>query len=334
MKVKTSLLVLAISLPILLLAACDSQPVEVKYRGQVMGTSWSVKLNSEFGYDAELDKAIQAELDLVDARMSNWKSDSDISRFNDSELNTCTEVSTPTLAVVLFAQRAFNLSDGAFDISLGPLIDLWGFGAEETIEDSAPSASDIEAALELTGIDNLYLTDTALCKRNTPVYINVSGLAKGYGVDRVASLLSDKNFDNYLVEVGGELRAKGINGRDQVWSVGIERPDDRLVASQVVTAVKLGDAALATSGDYRNFYALDDQRYSHIIDPKTGYPVTHNLASVTVRASTSIEADAWATALLVAGPEKGMALAEKKNLAVLMVRRNEHGFDVSTSSNW
>ena len=101
-----------------------------------------------------------------------------------------------------------------------------------------------------------------------------------------------------------------------------------------MTAVKLDDAALATSGDYRNFYALDDQRYSHIIDPKTGYPVTHNLASVTVRASTSIEADAWATALLVAGPEKGMALAEEKNLAVLMVRRNEHGFEASTSSNW
>jgi len=317
------------------LAGCDSSlPIEVKYRGQVMGTSWSVNVNSALGYDEELNQAIQNELDLVDGLMSNWKAESDISRFNDSALNSCTKVSTSTLAVVLFAQRISSLSDGAFDISLGPLIDLWGFGNGEVGGEMHPSEGDIEAALAVTGINHLYLTDTELCKRNTPIHINVSGLAKGYGVDRVASLLSEQGFDNYLVEVGGELRGQGVSGRGVVWTVGVEQPTDGLGVGQVLAAVELKDGALATSGDYRNFYTLDDQRYSHIIDPTTGYPVTHNLASVTVRANTSIEADAWATALLVVGPEAGMIIAEQKNLAVFMVLRNQQGFDVLASQSW
>ena len=299
-----------------------------------MGTSWSVKTSSDTGYDAELNHAIQSELDLVDNLMSNWRDDSDISRFNLSELNSCTEVSMPTLAVVLLAQRISSLSEGAFDISIGPLIDLWGFGTETLDGDEAPDGEEIKKVLETTGIEHMYLTDTELCKRNTPLQLNVSGLAKGYAVDRVANLLNEQGFNNYLVEVGGELRGQGVNGRGKVWTVGVEQPNDELGANQVVTAVQLRDAAVATSGDYRNFYTLENQRYSHIIDPIKGYPVTHSAASVTVLASTSIEADAWATALLVLGPEKGIKIADQKGLAVLMILRNTEGFNTVTSESW
>ena len=299
-----------------------------------MGTSWSVKVNAKTGFNAELNQAIQAELDLIDNLMSNWKDNSDINRFNRSELNSCTEVSSSTLAVVLLAQRISSLSNGAFDISIGPLIDLWGFGTEILASDEAPDDEEIKKVLDTTGIEHMYLTDTELCKRNTPIHLNVSGLAKGYAVDRVANLLQEQGFSNYLVEVGGELRGQGVNGRGKVWTVGVEQPNDELGANQVLTAVQLKDGAVATSGDYRNFYTLENQRYSHIIDPTTGYPVTHNAASVTVRANNSIEADAWATALLVLGPETGIEVADKKDLAVLMILRNSNGFDTVTSESW
>ena len=299
-----------------------------------MGTSWSVKVNAPTGFNAELNQAIQAELDLIDNLMSNWKDNSDINRFNRSELNSCTEVSSSTLAVVLLAQRISSLSNGAFDISIGPLIDLWGFGTEILASDEAPDDEEIKKVLDTTGIEHMYLTDTELCKRNTPIHLNVSGLAKGYAVDRVANLLQEQGFSNYLVEVGGELRGQGVNGRGKVWTVGVEQPNDELGANQVLTAVQLKDGAVATSGDYRNFYTLENQRYSHIIDPTTGYPVTHNAASVTVRANNSIEADAWATALLVLGPETGIEVADKKDLAVLMILRNSNGFDTVTSESW
>lgn len=317
-----------------LLSGCVKEPIEVKYRGQVMGTSWSVKVNSNTGYDSELNGSIQGELDLVDKLMSNWKAESDISRFNTSEPDSCTEVSAPTLAVVILAQQMANLSEGAFDISLGPLIELWGFGTEIQTEGTQPSKDDIFETLATTGLEYLYLTDTELCKRNVPLTINVSGLAKGYAVDRVATLLNQREFDNYLVEVGGELRGKGVNGRGVAWTVGVEQPGDGLITGEVITAVELKDGAVATSGDYRNFYTLDDQRYSHIIDPTTGYPVNHSAASVSVLATTSIEADAWATALLVLGPDKGMAIANQKELAVLMVLRSDQEFEVVTSNAW
>lgn len=315
------------------LVGCEKGPIEVKYRGQAMGTTWSVKINSEFGYSSKLAEEIQAELDAIDSLMSNWKETSDITRFNNAELNSCTEVSAQTLAVVLVSQRIATLSRGAFDISISPLIELWGFGTEFKSNDP-PAGEDIEEYLSRTGLINFYLTDNELCKRNVPLELNLSGVAKGYAVDRVASLLDNQRFQNYLVEVGGELRARGENGRETPWLVAVEQPSDELGLVNYQVAIPLLDQAVATSGDYRNFYKVDDVRYSHIINPSTGYPVSHNAASVTVLAKSSMEADAWATALLVLGPEEGIEIAAKQNLKVMMILRGESGFNVIKSDDW
>lgn len=325
------------SLALLLLfgvASCSGdRSVEVKYRGSAMGTSWTVKVNSNEGYSASLAEEIQAELDLVDSLMSNWKDTSDIQRFNNADPESCVAISPPTHLVMLFSQRMHDLSSGAFDITVSPLIELWGFGTE-FLEPKVPSAEEIAAKLEKTGMSHIRVSDTELCKTELSVEINMSGVAKGYAVDRVADLLDTKELVNYLVEVGGELRARGENGRGSFWTVGIEQPSENLAVSTVQTALPLIDSAVATSGDYRIFFMEDDVRYSHIIDPTTGYPVVHNAASVTVLADSSMAADAWATALLVMGPDTGLEIANERGLQVLMILRTEEGFGVLTSESW
>lgn len=307
--------------------------VEVKYRGSAMGTSWIVKVNSSEGYSAELAEQIQEELDLVDSLMSNWIETSDVQRFNDAEPDSCVAVSSPTQLVMLFSQRVHSLSSGAFDITISPLIELWGFGTE-FVEAELPLEEDIEAQRQNVGMSHIRVNAKELCKSDVPVQVNLSAVAKGYAVDRVAELLDTKELTNYLIEVGGELRARGENGRGSYWVVGIEQPSDNLGLSTVQTALPLIDSAVATSGDYRIFFEADEVRYSHIIDPTTGYPVTHNAASVTVIADSSMAADAWATALLVLGPESGIELANEKGLKALMILRAEEGFSVRTSESW
>ena len=306
---------------------------EIKYRGRTMGTTWSVKIHSDQKYDPEIANAIQSELDFVEHLMSNWREESDVSRFNRSEINSCTSANVVTLAVVVTSQRISDLSDGAFDVTIGPVIDLWGFGSKFN-KQNIPEQEDVDEALARTGLQSMYVTDDQICKRDKNVELNVSGIAKGYAVDRVAMKLDSLKLNNYLVEVGGELKAQGLNGRGTYWTVGVEQPNHDLLAAGYRTAVPLVNTAIATSGDYRNFFEVSGSKYSHIIDPTTGYPVTHNLASVTVLASSSMEADAWATALLVLGPEKGMEIAKLQSLAVLMIVRKDEGFEIQASENW
>jgi thiamine biosynthesis lipoprotein len=222
--------------------------------------------------------------------------------------------------LVELAQSISALSDGAFDVTVGPLVNLWGFGPE-TQPFRIPEAQAIVDARERVGYRKLHCRPQppALRKDQPDLYVDLSGIAKGYGVDRIADILEQAGVAAYLAEIGGELRAKGTKPGDKPWRIAIERPsaDSR----EVYRIVPLKDAAMATSGDYRNFYEHDGRVYSHTIDPSTGRPVEHLLASVTVITEDCATADGLATALLVLGPERGVELAESLGLAAFFVSR-------------
>ncbi len=312
----------ALFIALFALAACSGETGQVEFVGNTMGTQFSVKLPGGVGdHDAaELQKSIQAVLDTANAQMSTYEPDSEISRFNQSESTDWQPVSLNLCKDIANAQAISELTDGAFDITVGPLVELWGFGAGGMI-DEPPEDDAIAALLQLTGYENLH-TDCnrpAIKKDLAGLKLDLSAIGKGYAADRVGLLLRAIGYENYLVEVGGEISIRGSNARGEPWAIGIEAPlpDQR----RPHTVVHLADTGMATSGDYRNFFEAGGKLYSHTIDTRTGRPVTHTLASVTVVDRDAWRADALATALLVMGPEEGLAFAESEGLAVLMLIR-------------
>jgi thiamine biosynthesis lipoprotein len=293
-----------------------------------MGTQFSVKLAaSDIGVSADqLQREIEGSLAQVEQMMSTFMSDSEISRFNDSATTEWQEVSAEFCSSVEKAQVLSMLTGGAFDITVGPLVNLWGFGPGELV-DEPPADETVSAILQMVGHQHLQ-TDCsrpALRKDIAELVLDMSAFGKGYAADRIADWLEVAGFDDYLVEVGGELRLGGHNASGKMWAIGIETPvADRRQPHMII---RLTDTAVATSGDYRNFFEADGERYSHTIDTRTGKPVTHSLASVTVIDNDGYRADALATALLVLGPEKGMELATREDLAVLFLLRRESGID-------
>ena len=223
------------------------------------------------------------------------------------------------------ALRVSRLSGGAFDISVAPLVDLWGFGPSSR-EDTIPSDADVQARLKLTGYTHLYLQENprAMRKDLPSLSVDLSAIAKGYAVDQVVSYLDSLNLSDYLVEIGGELRAKGNNAQGHPWNVAIEQPNSKV--RTVHRVVHLENQAVATSGDYRNFFERGGVKFSHTINPNTGRPITHNLTSVTVIAESCMKADALATAFLVLGPEAGYALARREQVASLFISTNDDGY--------
>jgi thiamine biosynthesis lipoprotein len=299
-----------------LLAGCGSDGRTLSLSGATMGTSWSVQISrppEALDPDALLAD-ITETLARVNDRMSTYDPDSELSRFNAEDGDGWFAVSPELVALAEQARRVSERSGGAFDVTVGPLVNLWGFGPEVKA-DQIPDQADIDAALGRVGWRKVETRaqPPALRKAASDVYVDLSAIAKGHGVDRVADLLAEAGIEHYLVEIGGELRGRGLNAAGEPWRIAVERPDvDRRA---VLTVVALRDRAMATSGDYRNFFELDGRRYSHTIDPATGRPVDHQLASVTVLAERCADADAWATALLVLGPERGGALADELGLA-------------------
>ncbi len=312
---------------ILILVACDSPQKADVFSGQVMGTTYSVQVvdvPSEVD-GTRLDSSIAAVLNGVDSAMSTYKPDSEVSRFNKAVAGENIAVSANTLQVVELALAVHKQSQGAFDITVGPLVDLWGFGAGTRELKRLPSQAAIQAALDKVSVAAIKLQQTppALSKDKS-IEIDLSAIAKGYAVDLVAELLEQQGIENYLVEVGGELRGLGHNSKAQIWRVGIETP--MLARGDAFTAIPLADGAVATSGDYRNYVMLEGERYSHTIDPRTGRPVVHDVASVTVIHSSAASADAWATALDVLGVPKGLHLAEQLGLAAYFIVRDGEQF--------
>ncbi|MDZ4856874.1 MAG: FAD:protein FMN transferase [Nitrospirota bacterium] len=301
---------------------------ELHLSGRTMGTTYSVKYRP--GQDTPLLKAMQIEVDAlltgINQTLSTYDPESELSRFNRMRTTDWVPASASLLAVLKAALEIGVQSDGAFDITVGPLVNLWGFGPEFH-PDRIPLKADIAAARARSGPDKLTLRDTqpAIRKHRPDVFLDLSGIAKGYGVDRVAELMAAYGIEHYMVEIGGEVRVRGLKERDTPWRIAIEKPlpGER----SVQTMLALSDIALATSGNYRNFFELDGRRYSHTIDPATGWPVDHHLVSVTVLADTSMRADAWATAFQVLGPKRGMALAEQLGLPVLFIVERDGQFE-------
>lgn len=313
-----------------LLAGCrESGPEEHRFQGPIFGTGYHVTVFadlSESEYQA-LDAGILAELERVDELMSTYRDDSELSRFNRAPVGVPFFLSPATAEVVNEALRIARLSDGAFDVTVGPAVNLWGFGPEGRPE-QVPDAATLAAALARVDVHALRLEDGRLTKTK-PVYVDLSGIAKGYATDRVADHLAAQGTENYLIEVGGEIRTHGEKPSGAPWRIAVEKP----VSSErsVQRIVDLGDAAVATSGDYRNYFEAGGVRYSHTIDPRTGKPITNRVASVTVISQRSATADALATAFTVMGADAGLKLAERENIAVYFIVRSDEGFEIRMS---
>jgi thiamine biosynthesis lipoprotein len=306
----------------------DPPVEELHMSGRTMGTTYNVKYRPT--QNTPPLKAMQIEVDALLAEinhtMSTYDPESELSRFNRMRTTDWVSASDSLFAVVKAALEIGAQSEGAFDITVGPLVNLWGFGPE-VHPDRIPRETDIAAARTRSGLDKVTLSDAqpAIRKHRPDVFLDLSGIAKGYGVDRVAELMTGHGIEHYMVEIGGEIRVRGLKEHETPWRIAIEKPLSG--ERSVQTMLALSDVALATSGNYRNFFEIAGRRYSHTIDPTTGWPVDNHLVSVTVLADTSMRADAWATAFQVLGPERGMAIAERLNLPVLFVIERDGQFE-------
>ena len=316
---------------VLLMTACSRQPaVKVEHvLGQTMGTTYNVKFPEVAGVDeAAIKSAIDKRLVQVNKLMSTYDPTSELSRFNQYRFAEPFTVSDETLLVVNEALRLGELSNGVLDVTVGPLVNLWGFGPTMRPE-TIPGEEDVAAVREEVGLDKLQVQGNALVKGHPQLYVDLSTIAKGYGVDVVADLLEENGIHDYLVEIGGEMRVKGEKGDGSPWLIAIEKPVSNQRAVQKV--VSIGENAIATSGDYRNYYEQDGTRYSHLIDPRTGKPIQHNTVAVTVVHSSSMTADGLATAFNVMGWEDAIEVAEANDIAVFIIRRKDKDFEEYTS---
>jgi thiamine biosynthesis lipoprotein len=287
---------------------------EIKLAGKTMGTTYHITvIGGYFTAVAPLRKAIDERLAAINASMSTFQTDSEISRFNQLHAtDTPFPIGNDFQAVMKISRQLFKITGGAWDGTLDPLIDLWGFGRTQRSVDRVPSAKKIQAQLPLVGFQHIVMdTDGRLLKSLPAISLDLASVAKGYGVDAIADLIREKGFSDYLVEIGGEVYAAGLRIDGQPWRIGINKPDPDAPFDQVYRVVHLQDRAFATSGDYRNFFEIDGRRYAHIIDPRTGYPVSNDVVSVSVTADTCALADGLATALVVMGTRAGLDLVNR-----------------------
>lgn len=296
------------------------------FTGLTMGSSYTVKIATPRLSDASLAAARQAvgtALGDVVQRMSHYDPSSELSRLNRQPLGQAMALSEPTWRVFETAQAVQAASDGAFDVAIGRAVDEWGFGPS-----GAPRRPPSEASLaELRQSQRAgalqFHRASATVTRQAPVLADLSGIAKGFGVDQAALALQALGIGDFMVEVGGEIRTSGVNARGRPWQLAIERPD--AMPQRALHIVPLSGRALATSGDYRNFFMHDGRRFSHEIDPASAAPVAHALASVSVVAADCTLADAWSTALFVLGPRRGLDTATRLGLAAYFVVRQPDG---------
>ena len=315
----------ALGLLFFVLVGCDGSPKVVKLEGATMGTRYTVTLLPPRGFD---EKQAQKELDALLAVFtqiaSTYEPQSEVNALSAMTLDEWQDISQTLSEMLLISLEVNWLTGGAFDVTVSPLVELWGFGAEQRPQ-RVPEVSAIEAALAETGFRHIQLDLTEpRIKLKRPVMVDLSGIAKGYGVDMVAEWLERQQVADYLVEIGGEIRAAGSSPRGDDWRVGIEKPEG--FSGGVQQAIRVSGYGLATSGDYRNYFEEEGVRYSHTLDPKSGYPISHTTASVTVVAETAGYADALATGFLVLGAEKALRLAETHDLAVFVIEKGDNGF--------
>lgn len=302
--------------------------------GRTMGTSWQVTyVAAEETVSREtLQQEAASILFDINASMSTYRRNSEISLLNKAPVDVWVPVSPEFFEVLSAALLVGEATAGAYDVTVGPLVDRWGFGPGHEPPDIPPQA-EREMLLQIVGQGKLQVDpEKPAVLKPVELSLDLSSIAKGYAVDKLAEYLESEGVKNYLVEVGGEIRVAGLSGRGDPWRIAIEKPDGG--AREVASAISLSDIAIATSGDYRNFFELDGKRFAHIIDPRNGHPVEHDLVSVTVLHPSAMIADAWATALTVLGADEAMALASEQELAVYFIRREGDGFTVSQTAGF
>ncbi len=300
--------------------------------GETMNTYYRIKIRTNKPNNL-LHNSIKEELQRINEEMSVFDSMSEISQLNRDDSGTWIDISPRLSEVMRASHQAYTESRGYFDPTVGKLVDLWGFGSGKNRK--LPNDEEIKEALKSTGFNKLRFNDdfSKVQKTNAETYVNLSALAKGYAVDQIAELLSNMGYTDYIVEIGGEIKAKGNRGeKEKGWNIGVAEPNTETAKNAFVVTLK--NYAVATSGDYRNFFYYNDKRYSHTISPKDGYPVEHNLASVTVFDDSCMYADALATAIMAMGEKKGLTFANNNNLAaILFVRDGDNQFKAILSKN-
>ena len=314
------------------LAGCDNPAAKgntgMVLEGKTMGTYWRASLAGvDNARQTELREKIQAQLDGDDRLLSTYKKDSALSRFNQSSSTEPYPVAEAMSDIVTMALRIGAKTDGAMDITVGPLVNLWGFGPDKQ-PIKTPNQAQIDAAKALTGLHHLTVINQAgkqwLQKDLVGLYVDLSTMGEGYAADHLARLMEQNGISRYLVSVGGAVVTRGTNADGKAWRVAIQKPTDRENAVQAV--VDLNGHGISTSGSYRNYYELDGKRLSHVIDPQTGQPIQHKLVSATVISPTAMEADGWDTGLMVLGTEKAKQVAEKEGLAVYLITKEGDSF--------
>lgn len=315
-----------------ILAGCsvsEKQEIQTLF-GYALGTSYSVKMVAGLNESRGMHLGLEGVLSDINDRMSTYLPTSDVSRFASLEVGERITVDSKTIEVVSSSLDIARLTDGAFDPTVAPLVDLWGFGPTAR-NATVPEPADISDLIQQVGYEEVVVDSaTSTLTKSAQRSLDLSAIAKGYAVDLIAEYLESNGIQDYLVEVGGEMRFSGVKPTNEPWRIAVEKPiAEERSPFQVLTMV---DGAIATSGDYRNFFEVDGKRYSHTIDPKTGYPVEHDLASVTVFAKSCMEADALATAFSVLGREDTLALAEANEIAVFLIYEQDGRFETAQSS--
>lgn len=304
---------------------CEVTPsLEIKHlTGKTMGTTYNVKIVVPHEYNEKiLQERIDERLVAVNQAMSTYIKDSEISIFNQSLKNQKQKISKDFLHVLSHSLSVSEKTNGVFDPTIGPLVNLWGFGPDG--ERKVPSIDQINAAKILVGHEKIVVDIAAseISKSMDKTYLDLSASAKGFGVDAIIDLIKASGIDNVMVEIGGEVRTLGKSlSRD--WKIGIEAPDSNNLGQSFTKVIKMQNFALATSGDYRNFFESNGKKFSHTINYKTGAPVEGDLASVSVISDTCMDADAWATALMAMGHEKALAFSNENGLKAHFIYRTE-----------
>jgi len=311
----------------LLLAGCGLKK-EAELSGKTMGTTYHIKVVAGvFTNIKDLKDQIDLRLDEINKSMSTFRKDSEISRFNAHQnIGEKFRISDDFYNVMTVAKTIYEETGGAWDGTVKPLVDLWGFGKSEN-NHTIPEKSRIAATLSDIGFNNIeIIADHYLAKKNTAITLDLASIAKGYGVDQVAALIRSNGIHNFLVEIGGEVFAAGLRKDGKRWRIGINRPQKNAPVDQVYKVVDLQDKGFATSGDYRNYFEVNQKRFSHVIDPKNGYPVDNGVVSVSIISNTCTFADGLATAVMVLGHKKGLDLVNRlDNTECFIVTQSKDG---------
>ena len=299
-----------------------NQNYNAQIKGNTMGTYYFIEV-VEVSSKLHIDKIkieIEDTLKMANKILSNWDNNSEISKINKNKTTMPIKLSNELNKVFKTANKINIKSNGFFDLTLDPIIDIWGFGYESKQLEIIPSDEQIKNALSLVGQQSLLkfnFDNNELTKKNKNLKINLSSIGKGFGIDLIGKKLDQLGIDNYIINIGGDILTKGHNKKNEDWMIGVENPN--LKEKLIKEIVNLTDKGLATSGDYKNFFTKNGKKYSHIINPNTGKPITHSTKSVTVIHKNSMKADGWATALLALGSVDGLKIAEKEKIAVLFI---------------